>query len=319
MTTNLRIRTCALQLLGILFIASLIFSFAQPVVAQSTAGLPDSYTLLEPLPCIPSEGITCAPGELKKTVNFKEYVQYMFNLFIAIAAVSAVFMIVWGGFQYMTSDAFNDKNEGLKKAKNAILGLLLVLCSFLILQTIDPRLVQISDTFVPQLKLTYNRNIYNTLFDRLSSSADQIRDNSARARAEILAAESRAAQFEQEKQTLQEQMAQAQQRGDTELVARLETQISDVQDRINDQKILAITTMGVGLINNFAVLQVHKDSLEAVDQDFVNLDRAYLKAVAELKAVSNPPDELAMKALREAKSKAFANIRDRRNILMNKK
>jgi hypothetical protein len=127
-----------------------ITAFAQ-TPAPNTSGLPSKYTLLEPLPCIPGQGVTCTAGQQIKEVNFKDYVQYLFNLLIGIAAVSAVFMIVLGGFQYMTSDAYNTKSEGLAKAKNAILGLLLVLCSFLILQTIDPRLVQINETFVPAL------------------------------------------------------------------------------------------------------------------------------------------------------------------------
>lgn len=111
------------------------------------------YTLLEPLPCIRGNGVTCTTGEQITSPDFKTYVQYLFNLAIAIAAVSAVFMIVWGGFQYMTSEAPGVKSDGLKKVQNAVYGLLLVLSSFIILKTIDPRLVEISSTLVDPLKI----------------------------------------------------------------------------------------------------------------------------------------------------------------------
>ncbi len=147
---------------------------ATPEPASDTTGLPSKYTLLEPLPCIKTEGLNCAPGTQIKEVNFKEYTLYAFNLLIALAAVSAVFMIVWGGFQYMTTDSWQGKSEGISKAKNAILGLVLVLCSFLILKTIDPRLVEISDTLVPPLKLDYNKKAIGELFDSLEKQGNSL-------------------------------------------------------------------------------------------------------------------------------------------------
>ena len=115
------------------------------VHASAPSGTMSSYTLLEPLPDISGGGGTIS------TVVFKDYVGYAFNLFIALAAVAAVFMIVLGGLQYMSTDAWEGKSAGISKLKNAVLGLLLILCSYLILQTIDPRLVAIPDTIVPPL------------------------------------------------------------------------------------------------------------------------------------------------------------------------
>ena len=122
---------------------------AQPVFAQST------YTPLEPLPCIPGGGVTCAQaGAIEsKPFNFENYVQYVFNLVIAVAAAAAVFMIVYGGFQYMTTESWTGKGDSIKKVRGALTGLLLVLTSFLILRTIDPRLVAIPTTLVKPLDL----------------------------------------------------------------------------------------------------------------------------------------------------------------------
>jgi hypothetical protein len=53
----------------------------------------------------------------------------------------------------MWSNSFSDKKMGLERAQNAIYGLLLVLSSYIILRTIDPRLVEIPNTLVPQLTI----------------------------------------------------------------------------------------------------------------------------------------------------------------------
>jgi hypothetical protein len=79
--------------------------------------------------------------------------QYAFNLLIGLAAAAAVFMMVWGGFKYMSTDSWSDKSEGLDIFKHAIYGLLLVLSSYLILKTIDPRLVEIPSNIVPTITL----------------------------------------------------------------------------------------------------------------------------------------------------------------------
>ena len=123
-----------------------------PPAQVSTA----SYTLLEPLPCYDSlkvgaPGINCDTNNLATSTDIKSYVQYMFNLLIAISAVAAIFMIVLGGFIYMTSDSLNGKSDGKEKIQHAVEGLLMVLCSYLILRTINPQFVNIPNTLVATL------------------------------------------------------------------------------------------------------------------------------------------------------------------------
>lgn len=134
-------------------------------LAQSDA----KYTVLAPLPCIESAettyidsqgqsrtnpGITCkVNGAVATEVDFKTYVQYTMNLLIALSAVVAVVMLVWGGIEYMFTSSFSSKKSGLERAQNALVGLLLVLTSYIILRTVDPRLVEIPNTLVPQLTI----------------------------------------------------------------------------------------------------------------------------------------------------------------------
>ena len=116
------------------------------------------YTLLEPLPVFSGTSVS-----YPATITFQQYVQYFFNLIIALAAAAAVFMITFGGFQHMTSYTESGKSAGLEKVKNAVYGLLLVLCSYLILRTIDPRLVAIPTTLVTPISVTYTNSTTQSL------------------------------------------------------------------------------------------------------------------------------------------------------------
>ncbi len=104
-----------------------------------------SYHLLQPLPCKADEP-SCEDGKLTTfdpdgTGKLGEYLNLMINLFIGLCAVTAVVMIVMGGIEYSTSDLVSGKAAAKDRIQNAILGLLLALCSWLILNTINPDLL----------------------------------------------------------------------------------------------------------------------------------------------------------------------------------
>lgn len=157
-------------LLGMMLAIICITGTSSVVLAQQGANPannpPPDYTLLEPLPNLTGKG-----PDVVTTVKFSDYVSYTFNLFIALAAAAAVFMIVFGGFQYMTTDSWKGKTEGMTKVKNALLGLLLVLGSYLLLRTIDPRLVEIPSTLVKPLSIKYTKTS-NQLLDDLTKIAN---------------------------------------------------------------------------------------------------------------------------------------------------
>lgn len=112
------------------------------------------YTTLSPLPRIVCNNTGVCTSLDLPTIDVNNYLQYTFNLFIALAAVAAVFMITLGGFQYMTTDALQGKEEGREKISNAVKGLILVLASFLILKTINPKFVDIPKNLVEPLNAT---------------------------------------------------------------------------------------------------------------------------------------------------------------------
>lgn len=77
-------------------------------------------------------------------VGLNEYIKsiYLFGLFlIAIAALGA---LVYGGFTYMMSDTVTSKEDAKKYIWGAVSGLLLALCAFLVLNTINPELTSLT-------------------------------------------------------------------------------------------------------------------------------------------------------------------------------
>ncbi len=171
------------KILAFVLISFVLVGISMPSMAQA---VDTKYTPLAPLPCIPSSGsidssgaiipssvVTCGQGSAgspQTSVNVQTYIQYAVNLLIALAAVAAVFMITWGGFEYMTTDAVTGKEEGRKKITNAIYGLLLVLCSYLILRTINPQFVQIPVGLVTPLGLSSQ----NTTADWLTTVGNEM-------------------------------------------------------------------------------------------------------------------------------------------------
>ncbi|MEK9181989.1 MAG: pilin [Patescibacteria group bacterium] len=106
-------------------------SLAGFALAENTSTSWDEYTPLAPLP-----GTTNEEG----TTNIQTYIPGIFKLAIGIAGVLAVLMIIIGGVEYITTDAIQGKSEGKERIQNALWGLVLVLVSWILLYTINPKL-----------------------------------------------------------------------------------------------------------------------------------------------------------------------------------
>ena len=138
------------KLLYILLTLTLVLGALSAQAADTVVN--DKYTLLEPLPCIEGTGNNCVKNEPIKQIDFNTYLAYIFKFGIAIAGFLAIVMIIVGGFEYMLSEAPFAKTNGKDRMTNAIIGLLGVLTSYLILVTIDPRLVQINSA-LPRIEI----------------------------------------------------------------------------------------------------------------------------------------------------------------------
>jgi len=86
------------------------------------------------------------PGRttLSDDTTLQELVQYFYEWTIALGGLAAFIAIIGAGFKYMSSTGNDSKmNEAKKEINSAFYGLLLLLSSFLILNTINPELVNL--------------------------------------------------------------------------------------------------------------------------------------------------------------------------------
>jgi hypothetical protein len=75
------------------------------------------------------------------TNSLGNFLGQVFSFGIALAVALALIMIIWGGIEYMTTDSWENKDNGKKRIGDALWGLGLALASYLILYTINPCLV----------------------------------------------------------------------------------------------------------------------------------------------------------------------------------
>ncbi len=77
------------------------------------------------------------PG-ITNTNDSVKYFNSLFRLGVVIAGFLAVFMIVVGGFKYMSTDSVSGKGEAKETITAALSGLFLILISVILLQIINP-------------------------------------------------------------------------------------------------------------------------------------------------------------------------------------
>jgi len=102
---------------------------------------PNVYCLLEPIGTGGNIWNYVNTGGTGGSNQVGEYLNGLFQIGVALAGILGVFLIVMGGFQYMTTDAISKTTEGKKMIRNAITGILLALLSWLLLNTISNNLV----------------------------------------------------------------------------------------------------------------------------------------------------------------------------------
>lgn len=123
-----------------------IFLILFTILASNFIAVPtfaqNDYTVLAPLPGTTIKD-NCVAGDKDCKTNLEKYLPGAFKLAVGLSAAFAVFMIVIGGFQYMSTDALQGKEEGKARIWNSVKGLVLVIGAWLILYTINPGLLEL--------------------------------------------------------------------------------------------------------------------------------------------------------------------------------
>lgn len=83
------------------------------------------------------------PGLTSGTRTLTDYVNVLFRLAIGIGALIAVIRLVLAGIKYMGDDAFSSKAEAKKDIQAVLVGLLIMLSTYVILNTIWPGILRL--------------------------------------------------------------------------------------------------------------------------------------------------------------------------------
>ncbi len=88
--------------------------------------------------------LNCEDSQVQCGQDLNQLVAWFYYFIVGIAGLAAFTMLVWGGFQWLTSAGnparITDARDRIFKA---LLGLLLILASWLILQVINPELTML--------------------------------------------------------------------------------------------------------------------------------------------------------------------------------
>lgn len=93
-----------------------------------------------------SQGTEASPfiSGLLRSENLPQFLNGLFKFAIAIGAMLAVLQFARAGFLYMTSDVWGDKQHAKDILADTVLGLLLLLAVWLILNTINPDILDLN-------------------------------------------------------------------------------------------------------------------------------------------------------------------------------
>ncbi len=97
------------------------------------------YTLLEPIPGQPQNS----------NPTFCALLNTLFTVLIYLGGMIAVLFLVLGGITYMVSEVVDKRSAARERIKAALWGLLLLLMSWIILNTINPQLIGACNMVTP--------------------------------------------------------------------------------------------------------------------------------------------------------------------------
>ncbi len=82
--------------------------------------------------------------EVYKSTGLGEYINVLFKASLSVGAILAVVRIAYAGYLYMGTDMWGNKQKAREVLGDVTLGILLLLSIFLILNQINPQLLNLS-------------------------------------------------------------------------------------------------------------------------------------------------------------------------------
>lgn len=120
--------------MNIMKVSIKIFALITLILTGTLIASAQGYVPLESIPGVTQAGTS---------VNMSDYLSGLIKFLIAFSSAFAVLMLIVGGTEYVAAGALpSAKSEAKKRMIGAITGLIIVLVSYLILNSINPKLVQ---------------------------------------------------------------------------------------------------------------------------------------------------------------------------------
>ncbi len=117
--------------------------------ATATSSQKRPFVPITPELGVPIQGLQLSPAVLTDSavsVPFlAQYIAGAYRYALRIALVAAIIMVVYGGFRYLIGSAFSDVTRGKEIVKDAIMGLLVIIGGYLILQTVNPNILKLQN------------------------------------------------------------------------------------------------------------------------------------------------------------------------------
>lgn len=115
---------------------------------------PNPFVSITPVLGVAIPGLSFSParkeGALVYVPFLAQYIAAVERYAVGLALIAAIVMIVYGGFRYLLGSAFGDVAAGKQIVLDAIIGLLLALGAYMILNTVNPNTLEL-----PEIKLGY--------------------------------------------------------------------------------------------------------------------------------------------------------------------
>ncbi|MFA5935443.1 MAG: hypothetical protein WC787_01120 [Patescibacteria group bacterium] len=120
---------------------------AKAYSAANPDATPQTRKLIAPRLNVPIPGLTFADsatirGRIIEVPFLAQYLAAVYRYLISFAAIAAAIMIVYGGFLYIVAQTGAKVRKGKDIITDALIGLMLVLGAYLILDTLNPALTQ---------------------------------------------------------------------------------------------------------------------------------------------------------------------------------
>lgn len=121
-----------------LFIFSLVLISFFAGIMPAQAETPPQFQF-QPIVSVPLP----TGGAVDAQTTLTDYLNGIFVLTIAVATILGVVMITFDGVRYMTSDAIGTKKAAIEGLQGAAIGLILLLLAYVILNIINPQILNI--------------------------------------------------------------------------------------------------------------------------------------------------------------------------------